>query len=93
MAKIIVFNKQNFNGNDTLVVTDSLPSLKGTGINNDISSVIVIEGSWQLCEHPDYQGTDWVVAPNGGPNQDGCYPSYSDWGGQNNEISSIQSVS
>tara|TARA_B100000508_G_C11374850_1_gene235578 strand:+ start:197 stop:475 length:279 start_codon:yes stop_codon:yes gene_type:complete len=92
MAKIIVFKKQNYDG-DALVITDST-NLKGTGFNDDISSVIVVEGSWVLYKDKDYSGNSFPVWDSSGPSDDGCYPSYSDWGqGNNNKISSIQLVS
>jgi hypothetical protein len=90
VAKIILFAKQNFEGDSTVVLTKSDPGLRGTGVNNDVSSIIVIEGAWNLYLHPDYAGTNWVVSNTGGPNGDGTYPTYEDWNGKNNAISSVQ---
>lgn len=90
MAKIIVFNKQDFEGNDTMVSTANVQSLKGTGLNNNISSIIVISGTWVLYEHIDYKGNSWTVSNSGGPGGDGCYISYSDWSGPNNAIGSFK---
>lgn len=90
MAKIILFAKQNFEGDSTLVLTDSNPGLRGSGVNNDVSSIIVIDGAWNLFVHPDYEGGNWVVSSTGGPNGDGTYASYEDWNGKNNAISSVQ---
>ena len=63
-----------------------------TGVNNDVSSVIVIDGAWTLYEHSDFKGTAWTVSDAGGPEDDGCYPSFEDWNGRNNTISSVREV-
>ena len=91
MAKIILFTKQNYEGH-SLVVESSESTLKGTGVNNDVSSVIVIDGAWTLYEHSDFKGTAWTVGDAGGPEDDGCYPSFEDWNGRNNTISSVGEV-
>ncbi|MDU8913629.1 beta/gamma crystallin-related protein [Aestuariicoccus sp. MJ-SS9] len=92
MSKIIVFDKQNYEGSDTMVAEDNVESLKGTGLNNDISSIIVISGTWVLYEHVNYSGKSWTVSDSGGPAQDGCYPTFTDWtgSGDNNEIGSFK---
>ena len=76
MAKIILFAKQNFEGDSTVVLTDSSPGLRGSGVNNDVSSIIVIDGAWNLFVHPDYEGGNWVVSSTGGPNGDGTGPGH-----------------
>lgn len=91
MAKIVLFDKQKYNG-EALVLEASIPKLKNTGVNNDVSSLIVIDGTWNLYEHPDYKGDVWTVSATGGPQQDGCYPTFSDWSGTNNSISSVKEV-
>lgn len=90
MAKIIVFDKQNFEGKNTQIYNDNVESLKGTGLNNDISSIIVISGTWELYEHINYEGKSWTVSDSGGPTQDGTYPTYKDWSGPNNAIGSFK---
>ncbi|MEM7332268.1 MAG: beta/gamma crystallin-related protein [Chloroflexota bacterium] len=94
MAKIIVFGKKDFKGGNTQIYVDSVPTLKGSGLNDDVSSVIVLEGNWKLFEkaHFDPHGGVWGVKPNGGQDRDGAYKSYQDWRGQNNKISSIELV-
>lgn len=89
MAKIIAFAKQNFEGNNTMVSTTNVPSLKTTGLNNDISSIIVISGTWVLYEHINYAGNSWTVSNSGGPTEDGCYPTYSNYWA-NNSIGSFK---
>ena len=90
MAKIVVFNKPDFKGKKTTIFTKTMDTLKGTGINNAISSIIVIEGTWTLYKKPNYNGRIETITRNGGPNNDGTYHNYQDWNGKNNNISSIQ---
>lgn len=89
MAKIIVFDKQNFEGKHTKWYTENIQSLKGSHLNNDISSIIVISGTWVLYEHINYEGNSWTVSNSGGPTGDGCYPTYSGYW-QNNAIGSFK---
>ncbi|HKY26639.1 MAG TPA: beta/gamma crystallin-related protein [Pyrinomonadaceae bacterium] len=89
MAKIIAFAKQNFEGNNTLVSTENVPNLKPSGLNNDISSIIVISGTWVLFEHINYEGNSWTVSNSGGSTEDGCYPTYSGYW-PNNSIGSFK---
>lgn len=39
------------------------PSLEGTGFNDRASSLVVKEGTWQLCSDAGYQGTCRIYAP------------------------------
>jgi beta/gamma crystallin len=39
------------------------PTLEGTGFNDRASSVVVKEGTWQLCSEPNFAGTCRTYAP------------------------------
>lgn len=92
MPTIVVFQDVNFGG-DALVVNGPEPNLKPQGWNDKISSLIVIDGSWELYKDISYGGTQWgPVSPDGGPTKNGLYPDYADWGGTNDSISSLQPV-
>ena len=87
-AKLIAFKHQNYGG-DARVFTSSDAAL-ADGWNNEISSVIVVEGSWTMFGHRGNEGSSYAAQADGGSGGDGCYGSYNDWGGSNNEIGSIK---
>lgn len=89
MVKIILFQNSNFQGK-SLVVTSDEPNLVPQGFNDITSSLIVISGQWSLYQNVNYTGTSWTVSEVGGPDGDGCYPDYGDWGGTNDSISSLK---
>ncbi|MEO8673040.1 MAG: beta/gamma crystallin-related protein, partial [Tahibacter sp.] len=70
-------------GGSSLVVTVADPDLVPQGWNDKTSSIIVIDGQWGVYQDTNYSGTAWTVSRVGGPNGDGTYPDYSDWGGTN----------
>ena len=92
MPKITLFQNTNFGGQN-LTLRQADTNLKDQGFNDKTSAIIVCSGSWILYQDADYKGQQWVVQENGGPNGDGLYPSYSDWGGKNDSISSLKPVS
>lgn len=89
MAKIILFNDQNFGGG-CKIITDVTPHLGS--FNDHTSSVIVIDGTWQLFQDADFSGTVWTVSSTGGPTNDGCYPSYTNWNGKDDSVSSLKPI-
>ncbi|WP_298517260.1 beta/gamma crystallin-related protein [uncultured Kordia sp.] len=89
MSKIIVFQNSNISGS-SLTLTASDPNLVPQGWNDKISSLIVVSGTWELYQNTKYGGSSWSVSDSGGPNGDGVYPDWSDWGGTNDSISSIR---
>ena len=92
MPKITLFQNANYGGeNLTLQAADS--NLKQQGFNDKTSAIIVCSGSWILYQDADYKGTQWVVSENGGPGQNGLYPTYTYWNGKNDSISSLKPVS
>jgi hypothetical protein len=89
MPKITLFQNTNFGGKYlTLQQADS--NLKDQNFNDITSAVIVCSGSWILYQDADFKGQQWVVTENGGPNGDGLYPSYNNWNGKNDTVSSVK---
>lgn len=89
MPKITLFQNTSFGGRSlTLQQGDS--KLQDQNFNDITSAVIVCSGSWVLYQDSDFKGQQWVVTENGGPNSDGLYPSYKDWNGKNDSISSLK---
>ena len=61
--------------------------------NDQFSSLRVIEGTWDLFEHFNGEGRRWRVDAKGGPDRNGFYPHWNDWGADSNDkISSFQRV-
>ncbi len=89
MSKLIVFQNVNLSG-DSLTLTEADPNLSSQGWNDRISSLIVIDGDWDLYQNANYSGTVWNVSDSGGPAEDGVYPDYNDWNGKNDSISSLK---
>jgi len=91
MAKIILFRDKNF-GKDALVCKGPQPNLKTQDFNDCTSSLIVIDGTWELCQDANYEGLKWTVSATGGPDRDGVYNEYREWNGKNDSISSLRPV-
>ncbi|MCX7746561.1 MAG: beta/gamma crystallin family protein [Clostridia bacterium] len=87
--KIILFEHVNFSGRSLVVPTD-IPDLRQYGFNDIVSSIIVIRGRWEIYEHILYGGRRYVVTANGGPFGDGTYPTWTSWGGVNDQLSSVR---
>lgn len=78
---IVLFSKSGFGG-AKLGLRDAARTLDQYDFNDQVSSVIVNEGRWELCEHADYGGQCIVLEP-------GRY-EYLD--NMNNRISSLRRV-
>ena len=89
MSKIVVFQNANLSG-DSLTLTEADTNLIPQGWNDSISSLIVINGDWDMYQDTNYGGTVWNVSGSGGPAGDGVYPDWNDWGGTNDSISSLR---
>lgn len=96
MAKITLYKHAEFRcdaDEDKFVVEDrDIEKLGDEWLNDELSSVIVANGSWTLYNHANHDdsGGAWEVSADGGPNGDGLYPRPSDWGGPNDVVSSIK---
>jgi hypothetical protein len=88
MSKITLFQNTNFGG-DHLSLQQPDANLKNQNFNDKTSAIIVCSGNWKLYQDSNFNGKLWEVHEKGGPNQDGLYPSYKDWGGTNDSISSL----
>ena len=92
MAKIIVFEHINFDGRALIFNAADTDLVNNSNWNDRISSVIVVDGLWELYQHNNFGGADWLVSPDGGPTGDGLYPNWSGWAGTNDSISSLKPV-
>lgn len=70
---ILLFKDSNYRGR-MVVLTGALSNFKSIDFNDQVSSAIVLNGSWELCQDKDFGGNKWVVSPNGGSNKNGRYP-------------------
>lgn len=81
-GSIELYGQPGFAGK-TMELERDAETLEGTGFNNRASSVVVKEGTWQLCSDPDYAGTCRTFAPG----------RYADLGyGMTKEVSSARLV-
>src|SRR5437762_2616647 len=83
MAKIVLFKDINYGGG-ALVLTGADSDLGPQGWNDKVSSLIVIDGTWNLYKDSNYGGTKWSVSANGGPSSDGTYKNPRAWEGDRN---------
>lgn len=89
MPKITLFQNTNFGGK-YLTLNGADSNLKDQDFNDRTSAVIVCSGKWVLYQDTNFGGQQWVVEETGGPNGDGMYPSYKDWNGKNDSVSSLK---
>jgi hypothetical protein len=79
---IELYGQPDFGGGSMQLDRDA-PTLEGSGFNDRASSLVVTEGTWQLCSDPGYSGTCRNYAPG----------RYADLGyGMAKEISSARVV-
>lgn len=81
-GSIELYGQAGFAGRSVQVDRD-MASLRGTGLDDRTSSLVVNEGVWQLCSNPGYQGTCRVFVP-------GRYPQL-DYG-MDDQVSSFRQV-
>lgn len=62
-AEITMFKQPHFTG-QRLTLNGDATSLVGAGFQDQVSSVVVRSGRWQVCSQPDYKG-DCVVLARG----------------------------
>ncbi|MBL8518967.1 MAG: beta/gamma crystallin family protein [Betaproteobacteria bacterium] len=79
--QIVLYDRQNFSGR-SLTVDRQQPNLAYQGFENRASSVYVLEGTWEFCTQPYFQGNCRVYSPG----------EYRSLGGQQNRISSVRPV-
>jgi hypothetical protein len=81
-AEVIVYELFNFGG-ESLDATYDQPSIGD--LNDKISSIKVMSGTWRFCEYPNYGGRYWDLGPGG-------YPSVVNVGIPDNLISSFRQI-
>lgn len=59
---IELFGQPGFRGRNMALDRDA-PTLEGSGFNDRASSIVVTEGTWQLCSEPHYAGNCRNYAP------------------------------
>lgn len=57
-----LFN-DNALGGRRVAVNNDIRTLRDVGFNDNANSMIINEGTWELCEHADYQGQCRVYGP------------------------------
>lgn len=62
-AEMTVYKQPNFTGKQ-LTLRGDATSLSGAGFDDQISSIVVRSGRWQVCSQPDFKG-DCVVLARG----------------------------
>ncbi|UEM22759.1 beta/gamma crystallin family protein [Skermanella mucosa] len=82
--QITVYQDFNMQGK-SLSITDACPDLRPTGLNDQISSFVVVSGTWTFYQDINYQTR---VGRTYGP---GVYPNVAQAGLPNDQISSLKS--
>jgi hypothetical protein len=80
VAKLLVFENAGFLGTNREYYSND-PDLTLNGLEKEFGSAIVLSGSWTLYPDPNYQGTSISLTAQGGPDTDGAFKDYADWGG------------
>ena len=61
-AEMTVYKQPNFTGGD-LTLRGDTSNLTGAGFQDQVSSIDVRSGRWQVCTQPDYKGDCVVIGP------------------------------
>jgi hypothetical protein len=61
-AEITVYKQPNFTGGELTLRADT-PNLMGAGFQDQVSSMQVRSGRWQVCTQPDFKGDCAIVGP------------------------------
>jgi hypothetical protein len=80
-AQVTLYEHDGFRGRSVTVDRQAW-NLDRRGFNDEISSVVVRGGTWQLCEHAGFEGRCVTVGP-------GDYPSLGSIG-MNDRVSSVR---
>jgi|GEM_PF-2396497 len=88
--RIVLYDGENFTGKQCVIESKDVPNLSDWQYNDMTTSLIVYKGNWTLYEHNGYQGLAWQVSDKGGPTGNGKYPTFKEWNGANNAISSVR---
>ena len=89
MAAITLFEHHSYKGQNLTLVGDN-SYLGSNGFNDKVSSLVVAKGTWTVYEHHSFRGRSATVSSTGGPNGDGRYPYWQDFGFPNDVMSSVK---
>ncbi len=78
---IMLFRHGDYRG-QMVTLYGAESNLQNVLINDAISSIIVLSGTWKLYKGTGFEGPEWIVSATGGPNSDGRYPSSSGYFGE-----------
>ena len=62
-SAVVIFEHGNYKGRAE-PVNGNVPNLKDLRMNDNISSIIIRSGSWQICDGPNYQGRCETISAN-----------------------------
>lgn len=82
-AELTLFGRDNFSGK-RFRANDSVANLANSGFNDRATSVVIREGTWQLCDDAYFRGRCVTLQP-------GRYPSLREIG-LNNRVSSVREL-
>ena len=82
-AEVTLYEHDGFRGR-SVTVDRQMRNLERRGFNDEISSVVVRNGTWELCEHARFEGRCVTVGP-------GNYPSLASVG-LNDRVSSVRPI-
>ncbi len=82
-AQIILYDNEGFGGR-SFPANQDVGNFAGTGFNDRASSVVVLGGPWEVCEHAGFNGRCMVLRP-------GRYPSLAAMG-MDDRVSSVRLV-
>ncbi len=88
MPWIVLFDNAGYTGPNARL-DEATPSLGPVNMNKLTSAAIVLSGIWNVYSDTEYKGAAWTLSDEGGPLQNGFYPTYSDTF-QNDTIQSAQ---
>lgn len=91
MSEIVLYEHDHLQGK-TFVTQTEIPSLKSVGFNDITSSILVVSGRWRVYKDTDFKGNSWEVQVDGGQYSRGVYLTSVDWGGNNDDISSLRPI-
>ena len=80
-GSIELYARRGFEGR-TLRIDRDEATLEGSGLEQRVASVIVNEGTWQVCTRPGYQGFCRVLEPG----------QYADLGRMRDQVASIRQI-
>ena len=82
-ADIVFYEHPGFHGRE-LPVSGEIDNLQQAGLNDRASSIIVLDGRWEVCEHAGFNGRCMILRP-------GRYPDLRATG-LNDQLSSVRRI-